>query len=209
MLGNYDAPRGNSNFITTVKDFLNRHYNLAITEDNIAVTSGSQTGYFMLFNILAGKSGNTQKKLLFPLVPEYIGYVDQALEPDSFTSLRPKIHKIGDHDFKYGIDFENLKITEDIAGICLSRPTNPTGNVVTDSELEHLSALRELLQHSLVTLLPPAARPAQAQGTSGPLYILPILDGTCEMPFELGIVKCRQHYFSLFFPYNQLELSAS
>jgi hypothetical protein len=32
----------------------------------------------------------------------------------------------------------------------------------------------------LLTLLPPAARPAQAQGTSGPLYILPILDGTVD-----------------------------
>jgi valine--pyruvate aminotransferase len=141
MLGNYDTPQGNAAFITTIKDFLNRHYDLGITEANIAVTPGSQTGYFMLFNLLAGKSGSLQKKILFPLVPEYIGYVDQALEPDSFASQRPQIENVGEHEFKYRVDFGELKLDETIAGICVSRPTNPTGNVVTDEELEHLGKL--------------------------------------------------------------------
>lgn len=141
MLGNYDTPQGNSTFITAITDFLNRHYQLDITEDNIAVTPGSQTGYFMLFNLLAGKTGKKTRKILFPLVPEYIGYVDQTLEPEGFASQRPAIEEIGEHEFKYRVDFKQLELDDSIAGICVSRPTNPTGNVVTDAELEHLGKL--------------------------------------------------------------------
>jgi len=141
MLGNYDTPQGNAAFITAIKDFLNRHYQLGIAEENIAVTPGSQTGYFMLFNLLAGKTGSKTRKILFPLVPEYIGYVDQTLEPEGFASQRPAIEEIGEHEFKYRVDFKELKLDDSIAGICVSRPTNPTGNVVTDEELEHLGRL--------------------------------------------------------------------
>lgn len=141
MLGNYDTPQGNAAFITTIKDFLNRHYQLGISEDNITITPGSQTGYFMLFNLLAGKTEGETRKILFPLVPEYIGYVDQTLEPEGFASQRPTIDKISEHEFKYRVDFKSLKLDDSIAGICISRPTNPTGNVVTDKELEHLGKL--------------------------------------------------------------------
>ncbi|HXR50203.1 MAG TPA: valine--pyruvate transaminase, partial [Verrucomicrobiae bacterium] len=79
MLGNYDTPQGNEAFIATVRDFFNRRYSWNITAENIAITPGSQAGFFMLFNLLAGRSPEGGKKILFPLVPEYIGYVDQAL----------------------------------------------------------------------------------------------------------------------------------
>ena len=41
---------------------------------------------------------------------------------------------IGDHEFKYHVDFDALSVNEDIAAVCVSRPTNPTGNVLTDDE---------------------------------------------------------------------------
>ena len=43
--------------------------------------------------------------------------------------------------FKYHVDFAHLEIGDDIAAICVSRPTNPTGNVITDDEVEKLEAL--------------------------------------------------------------------
>ena len=141
MLGNYDTPQGNAEFIKQIVSFMNRHHQLGISEANVAITSGSQSGYFMLFNILAGKQGSKYKKVLFPIVPEYIGYADQGLEPEMFLSNLPKIEKIGEHQFKYHIDFENLRIDENIAAISLSRPTNPSGNVVSNSELQKLAAL--------------------------------------------------------------------
>lgn len=151
MFGKYDGPQGNSAFVTTVKNFLNRHYNLGIEEDNIAVVAGSQTGYFLLFNILAGRHNGLKKRILFPMTPEYIGYGDQAIERDEFTSARPKIVKLGDHEFEYQVDFEYLTIDQEIAAICLSRPCNPTGNVVTDEEISGLANLAK--QHDIPLLI--------------------------------------------------------
>lgn len=141
MLGKYDSPQGNQPFIQTVTNFLNRNYDLGITEENVAIAPGSQTGYFLLFNILAGRSGTTKRKILFPLVPEYIGYAEQAIDSDVFTSVRPVINRIGEHKFEYVVDFDSITITDDIAAIALSRPTNPTGNVVSDAEVEQLTRL--------------------------------------------------------------------
>jgi len=39
------------------------------------------------------------------------------------------------------VDFSGLDITEDTAAICVSRPTNPTGNVLTDAEMLGLEEL--------------------------------------------------------------------
>lgn len=45
--------------------------------------------------------------------------------------------------FKYHVDFSALPLDEDIAAICVSRPTNPTGNVLTDDEIHRLDALAQ------------------------------------------------------------------
>ncbi|MGB0413862.1 MAG: aminotransferase class I/II-fold pyridoxal phosphate-dependent enzyme, partial [Coraliomargarita sp.] len=58
-------------------------------------------------------------------------------------SQRPRIEFTGEHEFKYRVDFENLKVDDDIAAICVSRPTNPTGNVLTDNEIAKLSKLAD------------------------------------------------------------------
>lgn len=141
MLSNYDTPQGNAHFIATFVAFMNRHYHMEITEENVAITPGSQTGYYLLYNLLAGSTDGVKRKILFPLVPEYIGYVDQLIEPDCMTSYRPKIEKIGDHEFKYLIDFDQFEIRNDTAAIALSRPTNPTGNVVSDEDMKRLLSI--------------------------------------------------------------------
>jgi valine--pyruvate aminotransferase len=140
-LGNYDTPQGNQLFIQTIVDYLNNEMGWQITPDHIAITPGSQTGFFMLFNLLAGDSRGTKRTILFPLVPEYIGYADQGIQEGMFEANRPNIEIHGDHTFKYGIDFDSLKIESHHAAICISRPTNPSGNVVTDEELARLSDL--------------------------------------------------------------------
>ena len=57
------------------------------------------------------------------------------------TARRSTITELGDKLFKYGVDFEGVEAVEDVAAICVSRPTNPTGNVVTDEELARLGAI--------------------------------------------------------------------
>ncbi|MFU9453016.1 aminotransferase class I/II-fold pyridoxal phosphate-dependent enzyme, partial [Klebsiella pneumoniae] len=113
-----------------------------IEPQNIALTNGSQSAFFYLFNLFAGRRADgTTRKVLFPLTPEYIGYADAGLEEDLFVATRPNIELLPEGQFKYHVDFEHLQVTEETGMICVSRPTNPTGNVITDEELIKLDAL--------------------------------------------------------------------
>lgn len=142
MLGNYDTPQGRPVFIDALVEFFSREYGWEISRKNIAVVNGSQSGFFALLNMLAGAMPDgSRKKILLPLMPEYIGYADQGIEDGLFTSFRPSIEHIDDHIFKYHVNFHELKIGDDIGAILVSRPTNPTGNVLTDNEVDHLSAM--------------------------------------------------------------------
>jgi valine--pyruvate aminotransferase len=110
--------------------------------ENILLTNGSQTAFFALLNIFAGTyTEDSRKQILFPLTPEYIGYCDQGLEPDMFTACRPRIELLDHHQFKYYIHMDHLHLNEGIGAVCVSRPTNPTGNVLTDREIGELNAL--------------------------------------------------------------------
>ena len=84
-----------------------------------------------------------RKKCLLPVSPEYIGYKDVPLEDGLLISKRPLIEELADNFFKYHVDFEQLLIDESIGAICVSRPSNPTGNVVTEEEIHKLSDLAE------------------------------------------------------------------
>jgi valine--pyruvate aminotransferase len=142
MLGHYDPPRGNPRFVEAVAGLLRAAFGWEVTPEHIAVTVGGQTAFFMLFNLLAGPMADGgRREILLPLVPEYIGYASQGLDGPVFRAVPPRIERIGRHDFKYHVDFEALEVTADTAAICVSRPTNPTGNVLTDAELGRLSAL--------------------------------------------------------------------
>jgi valine--pyruvate aminotransferase len=142
VIGDYSPPQGDGAFIEALADLLRRELGWPVGSRNIALTSGSQLGFFMLFNLLAGDMGDGfRKQVLLPLCPEYIGYADLGMTPDLFTARRPLIEIIDEHLFKYRIDFDGLKVEEGIGAICLSRPTNPTGNVVTDPELRTLAGL--------------------------------------------------------------------
>jgi len=141
-VGDYDPPEGNAEFIRAVADLLRAQLGWPIGPQNIALTNGSQSAFFILFNLFAGRyDDGTIKKILFPLTPEYIGYCDVGLVPDLFTALKPRIELLDEHLFKYHIDFERLDITDEIGAICVSRPTNPSGNVLTNDELGRLSDL--------------------------------------------------------------------
>ncbi len=144
MLANYDGPAGNPRFRESVAACLRETYGWEVGPENIAVTNGGQTAFFFLFTLLAGEmSDGSRRKILLPIAPEYIGYADQGLCEGTFTSHRPRIDKQSDHLFKYRIDFDSLEVGEEIAAICVSRPTNPTGNVLTDEEMSHLAQLAE------------------------------------------------------------------
>jgi len=142
VLANYDPPQGNPGFIKALAGMFREQFGWEVTEKNFAVSAGGQTAFFFLFNLLAGEMPDgRKKKILLPLVPEYIGYANQGTCGDLFRAVPPQIEKTGEHEFKYRVDFDQLEVTDDIAAICVSRPTNPTGNVLTDDEIAKLSHL--------------------------------------------------------------------
>ncbi|OSN05392.1 valine--pyruvate transaminase [Lonsdalea iberica] len=151
-LCNYDGPQGKDTFLNALADLLHETLGWEIGPQNIALTNGSQSAFFHLFNLFGGqKSDGSRSKVMFPLAPEYIGYADSGLDEDMFVSVRPQIELLPEGQFKYHVDFEQLHITDDIGAICVSRPTNPTGNVLTDDELRQLDAMAR--QHEIPLII--------------------------------------------------------
>jgi len=144
MIGNYDGSRGNAAFIEALSNLLSETFGWKIGPENIALTNGSQNAFFCLFNLFAGEMPDgSKKKILFPLTPEYIGYANAGLSDDFFEAHRPTIKLLDDSLFKYHIDFQSLEVGDDIGALCVSRPTNPTGNVLTDEEMRNLDAIAQ------------------------------------------------------------------
>ncbi len=138
----YDPPRGNPRFLAAVAGFFRRNFGWEIGPENVAVTAGGQTAFFFLFNLLAGSMPDgVRRHVLLPLTPEYIGYSNQGLSAGHFRAAPPHIEKTGPHEFKYRVDFSQVEVLPETAAICASRPTNPTGNVLTDDEVARLAAL--------------------------------------------------------------------
>ena len=140
-LANYDGPQGKTLFLETLAEFFQQQYGWPISSKNIALTHGSQSSFYILFNSFAGRSGNNRKRVLIPLVPEYIGYCDVGIEDDLIISREARIHHLEEGFFKYQLDVDNLRLDESIGLVCVSRPTNPSGNVLTDEECQQLDQL--------------------------------------------------------------------
>ena len=159
MLGQYDTPQGQPGFVEALADLLRCEFAWDVGPENIAVTNGSQNAFFMLLNMYSGPA-----KILFPLLPEYIGYADQGIDPDTFVAVKPRVEKLDEHTHKYRVDFDSVEevlrggvtVTDSAAGsspvgaICVSRPTNPSGNVLSDDEV---SRLDELARHYGIPLI--------------------------------------------------------
>ena len=145
VLAHYDSPQGRVSFLRTIADYFRNAYGWPISEENVAVTNGSQSAMFYLFNMFGGTAGGRKRRILIPLMPEYIGYRDQGIEEGIFASVPSRCTYFDDRTFKYSLDIEAveeyLRLHDDIGAIALSRPTNPSGNVVTDSEIHALAGL--------------------------------------------------------------------
>lgn len=142
MLGLYQPTSGEYRFRKIVAEFLQAQYGWKLTAENIAISNGSQSAFFILLNMLAGEMPDGSKRTIhLPLTPEYLGYADNGLSDDFFTASRPDIELLDDGLFKYKVDFEGMKLPENAAALLASRPTNPTGNVLTDDEVARLDEL--------------------------------------------------------------------
>ncbi|RME33691.1 MAG: valine--pyruvate transaminase [Gammaproteobacteria bacterium] len=142
LVGDYAPPNGTPAFREALAGLLRREFGWEVGPEQVAVTNGSQAAFFCLFNLFAGTgSDGVKRRVLFPMAPEYIGYADLGLEPGLFTARRPRIEELPGRLFKYHPDFDSLEVDDSIGALCVSRPTNPTGNVLSDREMERLAAV--------------------------------------------------------------------
>lgn len=142
LFGIYQSPQGDREFRQQLARFLQRQYGWTVREENIAISNGSQAAFFVLYNLFAGTMPDgSHRSIHLPLAPEYIGYNDIGLSPNFFTATRPSIELLDQRQFKYHVDFSRLELGPSTGALCVSRPTNPTGNVLTDEEVAHLDEL--------------------------------------------------------------------
>ena len=142
LMGIYQSPQGDKVFREQIAGLLKKEFGWNLSERNIAISNGSQSAFFILYNMLAGAMPDgSHRSIHLPLAPEYIGYGDIGLTRDFFTATRPEIELMDNNLFKYHVDFSKLEVTEQTGALCVSRPTNPTGNVLTDREIEHLDEI--------------------------------------------------------------------
>ena len=170
--GVYQSPQGELGFRRDIAIMLKSQFGWQITEANIAISNGSQSAFYILFNLLAGHMPDGSfKSIHLPLTSEYIGYNDLGLSEKFFTGSKPGIELIGDHQFKYHVNFDDLVVDDKTAAFCVSRPTNPTANVLTDDEISHLDQI--------------------AQQADIPL----IIDGAYGVPFpNINFVEAAPHW---------------
>ena len=142
LMGIYQSPQGDKVFREQIAGLLKKEFGWDLSERNIAISNGSQSAFFILYNMLAGTMPDgSNRSIHLPLAPEYIGYGDIGLTRDFFTATRPEIELMDNNLFKYHVDFSKLEVTDNTGALCVSRPTNPTGNVLTDREIEHLDEI--------------------------------------------------------------------
>lgn len=142
----YGSSQGYQPLIEAIAKDFNQRYGLNLSERNILITPGSQSLYFYAANAFGGytPSGDL-KQIVLPLNPDYTGYGGVSLTPEAVIAYKPslEIDEKG-HRFKYRPDFSQLKITENTGCVIFSRPCNPTGNVLTDEEVQKIAALAAL-----------------------------------------------------------------
>ena len=140
LFGLYQSPRGDTEFRSEIATFLKNQFGWKLSANNVAISNGSQSAFFILLNMFAGEMPDgSRQSIHLPLTPEYLGYADSGLSEESFSATRPEIELLEDHLFKYHVDFSRLELGEQAGALCVSRPTNPTGNVLTDEEVAHLT----------------------------------------------------------------------
>lgn len=139
----YGSSQGYQPLIDAIVNDFNHRYGLDLTSDNVLITPGSQSLYFCAINAFGGQTpGGQMKQVVLPLSPDYTGYGGMAIVPESVIAYKPTLDlDAANHSFKYRPDFSQLQIGEDTGCVLFSRPCNPTGNVLTDEEVQKIANL--------------------------------------------------------------------
>ncbi|MEM6612244.1 MAG: valine--pyruvate transaminase [Cyanobacteria bacterium P01_C01_bin.72] len=176
----YGSSQGYEPLIAAVVKDFNTRYGLALSDRHILITGGSQALYLYAANAFGGYTASGElRKVVLPLSPDYTGYGGVSLTPESLVAYKPSLD-IDEkrHRFKYRPDFNQLQINEKTGCVIFSRPSNPTGNVISDDEVSKIAQLAAA--HSVPVLVDSAYAPP-----------FPALNFTAMTPqFGNNIIHC-------------------
>ncbi len=139
----YGSSRGYEPLIDAIATDFNQRYHCSLKAENILITPGSQALYFLAANALGGYTlDGVLKEIILPLSPDYTGYGGVSLYPQAVRAYRPTLEvDVTAHRFKYRPDFSQLALGDQTGFMLFSRPCNPTGNVLTDKEVNRIVSL--------------------------------------------------------------------
>jgi len=147
IMGQYDPAEGEGEFRNAFAAMMNALYGWSVQQENVGISSGGQSACFHLFNALAGDG----EQVLVPLLPDYMGYRDQLVSGAAFLGIAGIPRRTGNR-FKYELDREAImKAPDTVRLMVLSRPTNPSGNVISDDDIAFLS--QECLRREIPLLI--------------------------------------------------------
>ncbi|WNZ43756.1 valine--pyruvate transaminase [Leptolyngbya boryana CZ1] len=139
----YGASQGYQPLIDAIVQDFNQRYGLNLSDRHILITPGSQSLYFYAANAFGGYTASGElRKIVLPLSPDYTGYGGVTLTPEALIAYRPELEiDQENHRFKYRPNFNQLQIDEQTGCVIFSRPCNPTGNVLSDDEVNKIATL--------------------------------------------------------------------
>lgn len=133
----YDAARGNPDLLSEWTKFLNLHYQIDVTPEQMLITAGSSEALMFVFSICCDV--NDEVLVFAPSYANYAGFAAIAgvtLVPVS-CSIESGFH------IPCNLRQIESKITEKTRAILLCNPNNPTGTTYTEDELQILLGLCE------------------------------------------------------------------
>ena len=85
--------QGRVSFRRQMADLLSNQFGWSVSASNIAVSNGSQSAFFTLYNLLAGEMPDgTNSSIHLPLTPEYIGYSDIGISDPFLQPPSPTLN---------------------------------------------------------------------------------------------------------------------
>ena len=80
LLGVYQSPQGDKDFREQIAGLLKQQFGWDLSERNIAVSNGSQSAFFVLYNMFAGEMADgSQRSIHLPLAPGVARFPTQAV----------------------------------------------------------------------------------------------------------------------------------
>lgn len=133
----YSDSAGDVGFRELLADYINRKQGWKIGFENILITGGSQSAFKILFDHFISCKG----KIVFPLLPDYIGY--GIINAEDMLGVPGEIELIGNNQFRYKVAPSLEDNLAQAGALCISRPCNPSGGMLPDTELFNLLHLAQ------------------------------------------------------------------